>query len=113
MKQEAVKSDDLLEAFEFVNAGQPSENEGYLCIETGVVHYHSELGDLDEELPEDMGIPENRASASVTEFSEQQHQRPSWSGRPRAHIHNRRRTHVPCGSRLDWRVSVRSCAAGV
>jgi hypothetical protein len=34
MEREAVKFDDLLEAFEFVSAGQPFENEAYLCIET-------------------------------------------------------------------------------
>lgn len=54
MKPEAVRFDDLLEAFEFVSAGQPFEHEAYLCIETGVIHYHSEFGDLDEALPEDV-----------------------------------------------------------
>jgi hypothetical protein len=54
MKREAVKLDDLLEAFEFVSAGAPFEHAAYLCVETGVVHYHSELGGLDEQLPEDI-----------------------------------------------------------
>lgn len=54
MKPEAVRFDDLLEAFEFVSAGQPFEHEAYLCIETGVIHYHSEFGELDEALPEDV-----------------------------------------------------------
>jgi hypothetical protein len=58
MKREAVKFDELLDAFEFVSAGQPFENEAYLCLETGLIHYHFEIGDLDEELPEDVGDSE-------------------------------------------------------
>jgi hypothetical protein len=50
-----VKFDDLLEAFEFVSADQPMENEAYLCVETGVIHYHSEFGDEEEDpLPDDI-----------------------------------------------------------
>lgn len=58
MRREAVKFDDLLDAFEFVSAGQPFENEAYVCVETGVIHYHSEFGELDEGLPEDIGDSE-------------------------------------------------------
>lgn len=58
MKPGTVRFDDLLEAFEFVSAGQPLEHEAYLCVETGVIHYHSEFGDLDEVLPEDVGDSE-------------------------------------------------------
>jgi hypothetical protein len=50
----AVKFDDLFEAFEFVSAGQPMENEAYLCLETGSVFYHSELGGDEEPLPDDI-----------------------------------------------------------
>lgn len=49
-----VKLDDLLMAFDFVSAGAPDENEAYLCKVTGVIHWHSEYGDNEEELPEDI-----------------------------------------------------------
>lgn len=52
MKPKAIRFDDLLHAFDFVSAGQPFENEAYLCIETGDFHWYSEFGDLDEPLPE-------------------------------------------------------------
>jgi hypothetical protein len=54
MTQQNVKLDDLLEALEFVSAGQPSESEAYLCIETGVIHYQSDFGDPNDALPEDI-----------------------------------------------------------
>jgi hypothetical protein len=49
-----VKFDDLLLAFDFVSAGAPSENEAYLCRDTGVIYWHSEFGDNEEELPSDI-----------------------------------------------------------
>lgn len=58
MIQAAVKFGDLLDAFEFVSAGQPMEHEAYLCVATGVIHYHSELGDDEEPLPDDIGDAE-------------------------------------------------------
>jgi hypothetical protein len=54
MTRVAVKFDDLLDAFEFVSAGQPIEHEAYLCVPTGVIHYHSEFGDNEEPLPDDI-----------------------------------------------------------
>jgi len=55
MTRVPVKFDDLFGAFEFVSAGEPMEHEAYLCVETGVIHYHSEFGDDEEEpLPEDI-----------------------------------------------------------
>ena len=30
------------------------EHEAYLCVATGVIHYHSELGDDEEPLPDDI-----------------------------------------------------------
>lgn len=55
MSRAVVKFDDLLEAFESVSAGLPSEIEAYLSFETGVFHYHSDVADFNEELPEDIG----------------------------------------------------------
>lgn len=53
MTRAVTKFDELLDAFEFVSAGQPMEHEAYLCVTTGVIHYQSELGD-DEPLPDDI-----------------------------------------------------------
>jgi hypothetical protein len=57
MARVTVKFDDLLDAFEFVSAGQPFEHEAYLCVATGALHYYSALVDLDEALPDDIDIP--------------------------------------------------------
>jgi hypothetical protein len=54
MTRATVKFDELLEAFEFVSFGPPMEHEAYLCVETGVIHYHSELVDLEDSLPDDI-----------------------------------------------------------
>ncbi|MGH8534652.1 MAG: hypothetical protein ACREV1_18540 [Gammaproteobacteria bacterium] len=59
MTRAAAKFDDLLGAFEFVSAGQPMEHEAYLCITTGVVHYHSEYADDEEPLPDEIADSEN------------------------------------------------------
>lgn len=50
----AVPFDTILEAFEFVSFGPPDEHHAYLCLETGTIYRHSELGADEEELPEDI-----------------------------------------------------------
>ena len=50
----AVPFDKILEAFEFVSFGPPEEHHAYLCLETGKIYWHSELGDDEEELPEEI-----------------------------------------------------------
>ena len=50
----AVPFDTILEAFEFVSFGPPEEHHAYLCLETGRIYWHSELGADEEELPEDI-----------------------------------------------------------
>ena len=49
-----AKFQEVLEALEFVSAGQPMENEAYLSKDTGAIHWHSEHGDNFEELPSDI-----------------------------------------------------------
>jgi len=49
-----VKFDDLELAFQFVSSGAPMENEAYLCRDTGVIYWHSDFGDNEEELPDDI-----------------------------------------------------------
>ena len=50
----AVPFDKILEAFEFVSFGPAQEHQAYLCLETGKIYWHSDIGDNDEELPEDI-----------------------------------------------------------
>jgi hypothetical protein len=57
---------DLQEAFLFVNFGAPGENGAYLDRQSGKIYCHSEYGDDDEELPDDIddkkyiAIPDKR-----------------------------------------------------
>src|SRR5437660_9589792 len=45
---------DLQLAFEFVSSGGMGENEAYLDRWSGKIYWHSEFGDNDEELPDDI-----------------------------------------------------------
>jgi len=54
MGRAVAKFDALLEALDFVSFGQPMEHEAYFCVSTGVIHYHSEYGDVEEPLPADI-----------------------------------------------------------
>jgi hypothetical protein len=45
---------DLQLAFEFVSSGGMGENEAYLDRQLGKIYWHSEFGDNDEELPDDI-----------------------------------------------------------
>ena len=54
MAQIPIKFSDIKDAFDFVSFGQPMEHEAYLCLETGEIFWHSEVGDNEEELPEDI-----------------------------------------------------------
>ena len=49
-----VSFSDLQLAFEFVSGGGMGENEAYLDRQSGKIYWHSEFGDNDEELPEDI-----------------------------------------------------------
>jgi hypothetical protein len=62
----AVSFSDLQLAFEFVSSGGMGENEAYLDRRSGKIYWHSEVGDNDEELPDDIdeekyiSIPDKR-----------------------------------------------------
>ena len=62
----AVSLSDLQLAFEFVSSGGMGENEAYLDRRSGKIYWHSEFGDNDEELPDDIddekyiSIPDKR-----------------------------------------------------
>jgi uncharacterized protein UPF0158 len=49
-----VSFSDLQLAFEFVNSGGMGENEAYLDRQSGKMYWHSEFGDNDERLPDDI-----------------------------------------------------------
>jgi len=49
-----ISFDDLLLAYEWVSAGASFENEAYVSRVTGKIHWSSNFGDVEEELPEDI-----------------------------------------------------------
>src|SRR5262252_5039275 len=61
-----VNFSDLQWAFEFVSSGGMGENEAYLDRQSGRIYWHSEFGDNDEELRDDIddqkyiAIPDKR-----------------------------------------------------
>ena len=61
-----VSFSELQLAFEFVSSGGMGENEAYLDRQSGKIYWHSEFGDNDEELPDDIddekyiSIPDKR-----------------------------------------------------
>ena len=61
-----VSFSDLQFAFEFASSGGIGENEAYLDRQSGKIYWHSEFGDNDEELPDDIenekyiAIPDKR-----------------------------------------------------
>ena len=62
----AVSFSDLQLAFEFVSSGGMGENEAYVDRQSGKIYWHSEFGDNDKELPDDIddekyiSIPDKR-----------------------------------------------------
>ena len=50
----AISFSDLRLAFELVSSGGMNENEAYLDRQSGKIYWHSEFGDNDEELPDDI-----------------------------------------------------------
>src|ERR1700731_2769042 len=49
-----VSFSDVQLAFEFVSSGGMGEHEAYLDRQSGKIYWHSEFGDNDEELPDDI-----------------------------------------------------------
>ena len=50
----AVEFQDIIDAFDFVSFNQMYMHQAFLNKETGTIYWHSELGDNEEELPEDI-----------------------------------------------------------
>ncbi len=49
-----MKFEDIVDAFDFVSFGQMFEHQAFLNKNTGKIYWHSEIGDNEEELPEDI-----------------------------------------------------------
>lgn len=50
-----VKWSEIDDAFNFVNSGQPTEIQAFLCKETGKIYIRSDVIDVLDEVPEDPG----------------------------------------------------------
>ncbi len=50
----SINLDELRNAFEFVSSGPSSEQSAYICIDTGIIYWTSNVIDLEEEIPEDI-----------------------------------------------------------
>jgi hypothetical protein len=49
-----IRFSDVLDLFELVNFGSQFDHEGYICKVSGKTYFHSEFGDNEEELPNDI-----------------------------------------------------------
>ncbi|MFC1679263.1 UPF0158 family protein [Elusimicrobiota bacterium] len=57
MTTSTIKFADVLEAYEFASFGDLIEHEAFICLRTGKIFLHSEDGDEDEPLPDDIDEP--------------------------------------------------------
>lgn len=49
-----VNYTELRNAFEFVSSGSPSEQNAYICVDTGAIYWVSNVIELEEEVPDDL-----------------------------------------------------------
>lgn len=49
---------EIRNAFEFVSSGAPSQHQAYICIDTGMIHWTSNIIELEEIPPDDLNNPE-------------------------------------------------------
>jgi hypothetical protein len=50
----SINLDELRNAFEFVSSGPSSQHSAYICIDTGIIYWKSNVMDLEEEIPDDV-----------------------------------------------------------
>lgn len=50
----SINLDELRNAFEFVSSGPSSQNYAYMCMDTGIIYWKSNVMDLEEEIPADL-----------------------------------------------------------
>ena len=49
-----IEFTEISDAFDFVSFGRPFEHQAFLNKDTGKIYWHSEIGDNEEELPDDI-----------------------------------------------------------
>jgi len=64
-----IKFSDVLDLFELVNFGSQFDHEGYICKSSGKTYFYSELGDNEEELPNDINDEKYLAIPHKNEIS--------------------------------------------
>jgi hypothetical protein len=64
----AVEFEDLLHAFEWVNASYEGDNSAFVSLETGTIHWGSNSVGLEEDLPDD--IDDGRLYAAIPHGAE-------------------------------------------
>lgn len=64
----AVEFDDLLAAFDWVNASYEGDNSAFVCRETGTIHWGSNCAEIEEDLPDD--VDDGRLYAAVPHGAE-------------------------------------------
>jgi hypothetical protein len=50
----AIPYDEISSAFEFVSSAAPAEHNAHISLDTGQIHWVSELASMDEEVPDDL-----------------------------------------------------------
>lgn len=50
----SVTYEEISSAFEFVGSAAPMEHSAYISLDTGKIHWASELASMDEELPDNL-----------------------------------------------------------
>jgi hypothetical protein len=50
----AIPYAEISSAFEFVSSAAPAEHNAYVSLDTGQIHWVSELASMDEEVPDDL-----------------------------------------------------------
>ncbi len=51
-----INFNELRNAFEFVSSGPSSQHSAYICMDTGIIYWTSNVMDLEEEVPDDVEI---------------------------------------------------------
>jgi hypothetical protein len=51
---QSINLDELRNAFEFLSSGPSSEHSAYICMDTGIIYWTSNVMDLEEEIPDDI-----------------------------------------------------------
>jgi len=50
----SINFSELRNAFEFVSSGPSSQHSAYICVDTGIIYWTSNVMDLEEQVPDDL-----------------------------------------------------------